>query len=272
MRRAWLSVAVVGAAACAGPAPLVDGPIAPPPPPAPSASASATPVARWPFPEANVKRIGAMLRAMHLVEEAITLAVKAWGKTKSVCPSSEPIPSTLPTATSVALADPTSFSRDPGWRCVGFKPTGKLEFQFEFSSDPPFEMALERDGEVMFQACAEAELVPGGGTTVVCWSAFGDPVTGEPRIADRADLRIEPFDPDDSPMPEAAPDANPTDVCRRLAAIHAPRTCEADLQKKLEKNPEDFACFAGCSTLGHVDDQAYCVERCVLRRMPGRML
>lgn len=269
MRRAWWCVAVVG---CAAPPPPVDAPgmasasshAAPPAPAAPTAK-------RWAFPEGNVKHTAAMLRGSHLVEDALRRALKAYGDTKETCPNSEPIPSTIPTATSVALADPTSFARDPGWQCVGFEPEGKLEFQFTFRSSPPFKKTRPGGGEVLFEACGEAELVPGGRTTVVCWLALRDPVTGEPVAADRADIEIEPFDADDSPLPEAPDEVSVTEVCKRLAAIHSPRTCEADLERKRAKHPPDFACFAGCSTLEHVDDQAYCVERCILKKLPGGM-
>lgn len=209
-----------------------------------------------------------MVRGIAVVEDMIRRALKAY-EGGSACPNSAPIPSTLPTRTSIALADPYSFRKDPGFHCIGFDPTSELEFQLTFSSAPPFKKPRREASDPILQACAEADLVPGGRSTLVCFSAFADPTTGEPTIADRADVDLEPFEPDESPMPEAPRDATVTSVCERLARIHSPRVCETDLRKKQEKHPEDFACFAGCSTLAHVDDQAYCVERCILAKMSG---
>lgn len=95
-----------------------------------------------------------------------------------LCRSAEPVPRILPTDGQTWQPDDRDFltrsstnDHETGWLCLKFSVAHPTKFRLTYVAGGPYK-SLARGGEdpgrYGFEACAEADLVPGGETTLVC--------------------------------------------------------------------------------------------------------
>jgi hypothetical protein len=193
-------------------------------------------------------RLAAIMKGAKLALEAST--------THAACPAAAPLPAEMPKGLKKVQPDVKGSGDDPGWKCIKFMEIDPLYMQYTFASGSGYKSAGRGIGDPPakgFEACAEADFVEGGATTLICSRASIDDkgtATIDPKL--HIDDEFEGT-PD---VPAAPAGATNTSVCKVFVALFkdnpkpmSQADCEADLAKKAKANPDAFACIAGCSTL-----------------------
>lgn len=90
-----------------------------------------------------------------------------------LCKSATPVPAKLPSNNETVKSAEGDWGGDAkvGWKCLKFLVTNELYFQYSYTAGGPYK-SKERGGPDPgpdgFEACAEADFIPGGDTTLLC--------------------------------------------------------------------------------------------------------
>lgn len=90
-----------------------------------------------------------------------------------LCKSATPVPAKLPSNNEKLKSADSDWGGDAkvGWKCLKFLLSGDQQFQYSYTAGGPYK-SKDRGGPDPgpdgFEACAEADFIPGGETTLIC--------------------------------------------------------------------------------------------------------
>lgn len=116
--------------------------------------------------------LGAIARGAITAYERESIAADGTSFEHALCKTASAVPAKLPekkAKVTTAAAD-WGGSGDTGWRCLKFEHTNPVRFQYSYIAGGPYKGKgrATDPGPDGFQACAEADVEPGGKTTLIC--------------------------------------------------------------------------------------------------------
>lgn len=110
------------------------------------------------------------------------------GEKHKLCSSAIATPAQLPTNGEGVTAEVWEGSSDSGWECLGFAVPHPVHHRFTYVAGGPY-LSVKRGGPELsargFEACAEADFIPGGDTSLYCVRGSTNPLTGEVTLSER---------------------------------------------------------------------------------------
>ncbi len=139
--------------------------------------------------------IGAITRNAVFAFERESVAADGTTVAHALCKSATPVPAKLPEKKQKVSPAETDWGGDEtsGWKCLKFVGPSPLRFQLSYIAGGPYKGKgrVADPGPDGYQICAEADLEPGGDTTLVCTTGKVDKATNTVKVATETEVRPE---------------------------------------------------------------------------------
>jgi type IV pilus assembly protein PilA len=139
--------------------------------------------------------IGAIARGAVGAFERETMAADGTSFEHALCKSATAVPAKLPEKKEKVTTADTDWGGDAttGWKCLKFIITNPVRFQYSYIVGGPYkgDGRAKDPGADGFQICAEADIEPGGKTTLVCQTGKVDKATNVVKLATEQEVLLE---------------------------------------------------------------------------------
>jgi hypothetical protein len=139
--------------------------------------------------------VGAIARSAVGAFERETMAADGASFEHALCKSATAVPAKLPEKKEKVTIAEDDWGGDAtsGWKCLKFVITNPVRFQYSYIAGGPYkgkDRATD-PGPDGFQICAEADIEPGGKTTLVCQTGKVDKTANVVKLATEQEVLLE---------------------------------------------------------------------------------